>query len=269
VNTKANTSSGCEACPVHLAGNLLKRGVDMENWDFVVALAGNPNTGKSTVFNALTGLRQHTGNWPGKTVARAEGGFEYRDKRYKLIDLPGTYSLLSTSMDEEIARDFLLFGRPDVTVVVVDANRLERNLNLALQVMEITDRVVICLNLMDEAKRHGLQVDDRRLARDLGVPVIPTSARYGEGLDGLVGAIEEVATGEFVCKPYRIEYLSGALKRAVTQLAAEVEARFPGLPNSRWVALRLLDGDERMRSVVQSGELGELARQVDIVGEAA
>ena len=262
-------SSGCVDCPVHLAGNLLKLGVDMKDWDFVVALAGNPNTGKSTVFNALTGLRQHTGNWPGKTVARAEGGYEFGDKRYKLIDLPGTYSLLSTTQDEEIARDFLLFGRPDVTVVVVDANRLERNLNLALQVMEVTDRVVICLNLMDEARRHGLQVDDRRLARDLGVPVVPTSARYGEGLDELVGAIEEVATGQAVCKPHRIEYLSGTLKAGVRQLAAEVEARFPGLPNARWVALRLLDGDARMRNVVQSGELGELARQVDIVGDPA
>ncbi|HJX41907.1 MAG TPA: FeoB small GTPase domain-containing protein, partial [Anaerolineales bacterium] len=163
----------CESCPAHHTANLLKLGVDMQDWDFVVALTGNPNTGKSTVFNALTGLRQHTGNWPGKTVARAEGGFEYGGQRYKLVDLPGTYSLLSMTLDEEIARDFLLFGRPDVTVVVVDATKLERNLNLALQVLEITDRAVLCLNLMDEAHRHGLQVDHRRLARDLGVPVVP------------------------------------------------------------------------------------------------
>lgn len=260
--TKELPSSGCADCPVHLAGNLLKLGVDMKDWDFVVALAGNPNTGKSTVFNALTGLRQHTGNWPGKTVARAEGGYEYRGKHYKLVDLPGTYSLLSTTEDEEIARDFLLFGRPDVTVVVVDANRLERNLNLALQVLEITDRVVICLNLMDEARRHGLEVDERRLARDLGVPVVPTSARYGEGLEDLVHMIDEVATGRTVCKPHRIEYLSQALREAVSKLAADIEAQFPGLPNTRWVALRLLDGDRRMRQAVQSGELGELARQV-------
>ena len=109
------------------------------------------------MFNALTGLRQHTGNWPGKTVSRAEGGFEYDGKRYKLVDLPGTYSLLSTSLDEEIARDFILFGQPDVTVVVADATRLERNLNLVLQVLEITDRAVVCLNLMDEARRHGFR----------------------------------------------------------------------------------------------------------------
>jgi ferrous iron transport protein B len=151
-----NLSSGCETCPVHQSGYLKKLGVNMESWDYVLALAGNPNTGKSTVFNALTGLRQHTGNWPGKTVTRAEGGFVYEDKRYKIVDLPGTYSLLSTSTDEEVARDFLLFGKPDVTVVVLDATRIERNLNLALQVLEITDRIVICLNLMDEAKRHQL-----------------------------------------------------------------------------------------------------------------
>lgn len=263
MSSKDLASSDCVDCPVHLAGNLLKLGVDMEDWDFVIALAGNPNTGKSTVFNSLTGLRQHTGNWPGKTVARAEGGYEYQDKRYKLVDLPGTYSLLSTTEDEEIARDFLLFGRPDVTVVVVDANRLERNLNLGLQVLEITDRVVICLNLMDEARRHGLEVDERRLARDLGVPVVPTSARYNEGLEELVHTIDQVATGKIECKPHRIEYLSRALKEAVSELTSDIEEQFPGLPNSRWVALRLLDGDTRMRNAVQSGELGELARQVE------
>ena len=109
--------AGCEACPVYNAANLKKLGVNMESWDHVVALAGNPNVGKSTVFNGLTGLRQHTGNWPGKTVTRAEGGFEYGGKRYKLVDLPGTYSLLSSSVDEEVARDFILFGQPEVTVV--------------------------------------------------------------------------------------------------------------------------------------------------------
>ena len=170
---------GCAACPAHNLANLVRLGVDMSDWDYVIALAGNPNVGKSTVFNALTGLRQHTGNWPGKTVSRAEGGFAYGESRYKIVDLPGTYSLLSASYDEEIARDFILFGQPDVTVVVVDASRLERNLNLALQILEITDRVVVCLNLVDESERRGLTVDERRLSRDLGVPVIPTSARFG------------------------------------------------------------------------------------------
>jgi ferrous iron transport protein B len=231
----------------------------MGEWDYVVALSGNPNTGKSTVFNALTGLRQHTGNWPGKTVGRAEGGFEFGGKKYKLVDLPGTYSLLATSLDEEIARDFILFGQPDVTLVVVDATRLERNLNLVLQVMEITDRVVVCLNLMDEARRHGLEVDDRRLARDLGVPVVPAAARARRGLDELLQAIHDVATGKTVPRPLRVQSEPPQVRGAVDVLARQIEALYPGLPNARWVALRLLDGDERIAEAVRSGELGDLA----------
>ena len=252
--------SACASCAFHNAANLKKLGVDMHNWDYVLALAGNPNTGKSTVFNALTGLRQHTGNWPGKTVGRAEGGFDYGGKRYKLVDLPGTYSLLSTSYDEEIARDFILFAQPDVTVVVVDATRLERNLNLALQVMEITDRVVVCLNLLDEARRHKMQIDDRRLARDLGVPVIACSARYGRGLPELLQAIHTVATGEILCKPHRLKSEPHELTSALTTLAAQIQTLYPRLPNARWVALRLLDGDERIAQALANGELGELSQ---------
>ncbi len=265
----APSAEACAACPAHRA-HLEKLGIDMEGCDYVVALAGNPNTGKSTVFNALTGLRQHTGNWPGKTVGRAEGAFVYDESRYKLVDLPGTYSLLSASYDEEIARDFLLFGEPDVTVVVVDANRLERNLNLALQVLEITGRVVVCLNLMDEAKRHGLEVDERRLARDLGVPVVPTSARYGEGLDRLTAAIKEVASGEVTARTRPLGGRSPAVKQAVGQLAGEVGTLYPELPNARWVALRLLDGDPRIGEALTSGELEELPRrEADEEEEAA
>ena len=244
---KPISSNACLDCPAHHEGNLLKLGIDMQNWDYVVAMAGNPNTGKSTVFNALTGLRQHTGNWPGKTVVRAEGGFVYQDHRYKLVDLPGTYSLLSTSPDEEVARNFVLFGKPDVTVVVVDATRLERNLNLALQIMEITDRTVICLNLMDQARSHNLKIDDRRLARDLGVPVIPTSARYDEGIPQLLQAIES-------------ESLS--LKGALSQLVDQIQILFPELPNSRWVALRLLDGDRRIIEAILEGELENLGQNI-------
>jgi Fe2+ transport system protein B len=260
-NHQPLSHAACATCPAHHSANLLKLGVNMENWDYVVALAGNPNTGKSTVFNALTGLRQHTGNWPGKTVSRAEGGFLYRDKRYKLVDLPGTYSLLATSLDEEVARDFILFGQPDVTVVVVDATRLERNLNLALQVLEITDRMVLCLNLIDEAERRKIKIDDRRLARDLGVPVVPTAARNGQGLPELLQAIDEVATGETITRPYRFRSESPQLKQAVSRLVTQLEAAFPNLPNARWVALRLLDGDERIIEAVQKGELGDLSRE--------
>ena len=259
VKTKPkNIAEACATCPVNRAANLLKLGVDMGDWNYVVALAGNPNVGKSTVFNALTGLRQHTGNWPGKTVTRAEGGFEYGDAKYKIVDLPGTYSLLATSLDEEVARNFILFGQPDVTVVVVDANRLERNLNLVLQILEITDRVVVCLNLMDEARRHGLEVDDRRLARDLGVPVVPTTARYGEGLGALLKAVHEVATGKTKNKPYKVKAESPVLKHAVTTMVEKVTALYPDLPNPRWVALRLLGGDEDIVSAIKSGELGDL-----------
>ena len=257
--SEAQIQAGCESCPVHHAANLKKLGVDMENWDYVVALAGNPNTGKSTVFNALTGLRQHTGNWPGKTVTRAEGGFEYGDHKYKLVDLPGTYSLLATSLDEEIARDFILFGQPDVTVVVVDATRLERNLNLVLQVLEITNRVVICLNLMDEAQRHHIEVDHRRLARDLGVPVVPTVARYDEGFPELLQAISDVADGKTSATPYHVNYNHPELDQAVETLVSQIKEAFPQVPNARWVALRLLDGDERIMKAVEQGELGELA----------
>jgi Fe2+ transport system protein B len=255
----AGLPAACATCPVHHTGNLIRLGVNMKSWDYVVALAGNPNTGKSTVFNGLTGLRQHTGNWPGKTVARAEGGFSYQGKRYKLVDLPGTYSLLTTSHDEEIARDFILFGQPDVTVVVADATQLERNLNLVIQVLEITDRVVVCLNLMDEAERHAIDVDERRLARDLGVPVVPTAARSRRGFERLLGEIALVAAGEVATRPYRLKSGTPELQAAVQRLASKIEKAFPGLPNARWVALRLLDGDERIARAVETGELAELA----------
>ena len=250
--------SNCATCPAHNSANLVKLGIDMSNFDYVVGLAGNPNTGKSTVFNALTGLKQHTGNWPGKTVGRAEGAFQYGDKRYKIVDLPGTYSLLSTSTDEEIARDFILFGQPDVTIIVVDASRLERNLNLALQVLEITDRAVLCLNLIDEAKRHHISVDDRLLSKSLGIPVIPTAARQNVGIQDLLKNIHAVATGEYICKPYRMKSEIKNVSHAVEDLNKELELRFPKLANTRWIALRLLEGDQRVIDAVRSGEIGNL-----------
>lgn len=248
------TKSACDSCEYSNASGLKKMGINTDDTDFVVALAGNPNTGKSTVFNALTGLRQHTGNWPGKTVTRAEGGYSFNEKKFKLVDLPGTYSLLSTSQDEEVARSFILFGKPDVTVIVVDASRLERNLNLVLQILEITNKAVLCLNLMDEAKRMEIEIDDRTLARDLGIPVIPTSARSKVGIQELISTIHKVATGEIICKPHRIKNVPKQINNAIEKLCVEIEKEYPNIPNSRWIALRLLDGDERIIEAVKTGE---------------
>jgi ferrous iron transport protein B len=249
----------CQTCPAF--AQLEQMGIKVGNFERVVALAGNPNTGKSTLFNSLTGLKQHTGNWPGKTVTRAEGGYQFNNVKYKLVDLPGTYSLLSASQDEEVARDFILFGQPDCTIVVADATALERNLNLVMQVMEITDKVVLAVNLMDEARRKGLDVDARSLSRDLGIPAIPVTARTGEGVSTLLSTVAEVIENKIVTKPLRVQG-TPEFQNAVSELVPMIEQVAPGIPNARWLAIRLLDGDMRVQKALASGELGEImARQ--------
>jgi len=218
-------------------------GISLASGQFGVALAGNPNVGKSTIFNALTGLHQHTGNWPGKTVDNAQGGYLYQQKSFLLVDLPGTYSLLAHTVEEQIARDFLCFASPDVTVVVLDATCLERNLNLALQVFEITPKVIVCLNLMDEAQKKRLRIDVPSLERELGVPVVATAARQGEGLTELQDKILQVASGALPTSPRQIVY-SSEVEKAVKHLLPMVGSLAHNALSPRWLALRLLDGDK-------------------------
>jgi GTPase len=224
----------------------------------VVALIGNPNTGKSSIFNALTGLRQHTGNWPGKTVTRAEGRVVVAGHRFRLVDLPGVYSLHTNGTEEEVARDFLLFDAPDATVVVVDATALERNLALVVQVMEVTSRLVVALNLVDEARRRGIRVDTARLADELGVPVVATAAPRGEGLPALLTATGDVALGRRRLRPRLLHY-PAAVEEAIGALLPDIERQAPGLPSARWVAISLLLGDARIADALADGRLAAAA----------
>lgn len=207
----------------------------------VIALAGNPNVGKSTLFNALTGSRQHTGNWPGKTVTTAWGRCVFAGKEYKFVDLPGTYSLMAHSAEEEVARDFICCGGADAVVVVCDATCLERNLNLVLQTIEITPRVLVCVNLMDEAKRKGIGVDLKELERRLGVPVVGTSAGRGRGLDGLMQKLALLTECGSPSRPQAVFY-PAPVEEAVNLVESVLQARLEEAACSRYLALRLLEG---------------------------
>ncbi len=216
----------------------------------VIALAGNPNVGKSTVFNALTGLKQHTGNWPGKTVTNAQGRYVHKGESFIMVDLPGTYSLMANSAEEEAARDFICFGDPDAVVVVTDATCLERNLNLVLQTLEITDKVVVCVNLLDEAKRKKIHIDLQALSAALRVPVIGTSARSGKGLNELMDAVYDVSHADSGTQPLRIPY-DESVERAAALTEPELARLLAERLNSRWTALKLLDADPTLMNAVQ------------------
>ena len=228
----------------------------LKNSNLTIALAGNPNVGKSTVFNALTGMRQHTGNWAGKTVANASGTFTHKNIDFTLVDIPGTYSLMASSPDEEAAREFICFGQPDCIIVVLDATCLERNLNLALQILEVNKKAVICVNLLDEATKKGIQIDLDELSLYLGVPVVGTAARSGEGLDELKDAVFDVATGKRKVFGTKIKYNSN-LEKAITKLENIIEdsklfddKTFSYL-SKRFLALRLIDCDKKLDNSIK------------------
>jgi ferrous iron transport protein B len=211
----------------------------------VIALAGNPNVGKSTVFNHLTGMNQHTGNWPGKTVTGAKGVHRFRDNHYILVDLPGTYSIMAHSVEEEVARNFILFGGAAATIVICDATCLERNLNLVLQVMEITPNIIVCVNLLDEAKKKKISIDLPALEKELGVPVVGTSARSGKGLAKLMEKVEALCAGEILPTPRKVRY-DTKVTEAIAPLTDILKEKLNGILNSTWLALRLLEKDESL-----------------------
>ncbi len=246
----------CESCLVNREAKLKHLNLNLERWDHVVALAGNPNTGKSTVFNALTGLKQHTGNWPGKTIARAEGGFEYDSRKFKLIDLPGTYSLHTQSADEEVARDFILNGQPDVTIVVCDATAMTRNLNLAIQIRQMSGNVVIALNLMDEARRSGITINIPSLSEKLGVPVVPMVARRKEGIPELIEAVVKCVEGSETPALLPVEWLDKEADRLFRNTRDRLQPLLSQTLPLEWLTLRLLQGDASELSAL--GNMAEI-----------
>ena len=209
------------------------------------ALAGNPNVGNSTVFNGLTGLRQHTGNWPGKTVERASGTFRTALHTWQLTDTPGSYSLKAHSPEEEITRDFLCFGGAEAVIAVCDACCLERNLNLVLQLLELCPETLVCVNLMDEAKKRGTQLDLKTLSAELGVPAVGVSARDRQTLYPLTEALDKLADGPGT-RPVRPVPYPAPLEAAIQLLEPALQRLCGGLFPARWLALRLLEGDAQL-----------------------
>ncbi len=223
--------------------------------DKVIALAGNPNVGKSTVFNGLTGMNQHTGNWPGKTVTNAQGYCDTKSHSYVMVDIPGTYSLMAHSAEEEVARNFICFGGPDAVVVVCDATCLERNLNLVLQTAEMFNNVIVCINMMDEAKRKQIHIDLNLLSERLRVPVVGIVAQKKKSLNNLTDVLDEVSDGLKVIEPLKISYPE-VLENAISIIDGYVSDKVGGRLNSRWLSLKLLDCDESLKREID-GYMGE------------
>jgi len=232
---------------------------ETEEKDITVALAGNPNVGKSTIFNAITGMRQHTGNWPGKTVERKEGTVVHRSGEIKVIDLPGTYSLTAVSVEEIIARDFIVMDKPHVTVVVVDATSLERNLYLVTQVLELTDKVVVALNMMDEAEGEGIEINIEKLSKTLGIPVIPVVATKKKGIPELLDAIAGVSTGSTQVNPFKIQF-----NPEIEEMISKIESWLkPGAYPKRWQATKLLEEDTAVAAMLRDHDNSEAVEKAD------
>lgn len=215
--------------------------------DYTVAIAGNPNVGKSTIFNSLTGMKQHTGNWPGKTVENSSGTCKINNKNFLLVDIPGTYSIMSNSEEEEIARDYICFGNPDTTVVILDATCLERNLNLVYQIMEITPKIVVCVNLLDEAKKKQIHIDLELLEKTLGVPVVGTIARKKKTLKNLMDKIYDVSSGKIIPTPKKIKYIP-VIEDSILMISSELQNIIPKNKKYllRWISLKLIDRENKI-----------------------
>lgn len=220
-------------------------------YDFRIALGGNPNVGKSTIFNSLTGMNQHTGNWAGKTVETSSGSCSYLNKNFLFIDLPGTYSIISNSQEEEIARDYICFENPDVTVIVVDATCLERQLNLVYQVMELTPNLIVCVNLLDEAKKKGIHINLELLSKKLGVPVVGVIARKKKTLNNLLDTVYKVCMKKLKPSPILIKYPS-VIENSVLEIEKTLKNLY-AIPEYlyRWISLKVLDDNEKILQAIQ------------------